>query len=86
MSDNVFYVEKQVEDSMVEVAVQYNESFVETVKPFANNVLTPDGGTHLVGFRAAMTRVINEYARKNSLLKEKEDNLNEHYRDWETRA
>ena len=75
VSDTVFYVEKQVEDSMVEVAVQYNESFVETVKPFANNVLTPDGGTHLVGFRAAMTRVINEYARKNSLLKEKEDNL-----------
>lgn len=75
MSDEVFYVEKQVEDSMVEVAVQYNDTFVETVKPFANNVLTPDGGTHLVGFRAAMTRVINDYARKNSLLKEKEDNL-----------
>lgn len=45
------------------------------VKPFANNVLTPDGGTHLVGFRTALTRVINDYARKNSLLKEKEDNL-----------
>lgn len=75
ISDAMFYVEKQVEDSMVEVAVQYNDTFVETVKPFANNVLTPDGGTHLVGFRAAMTRVINDYARKNSLLKEKEDNL-----------
>lgn len=75
VSDNVFYVEKQVEDTLVEVAVQYNDTYVETVKPFANNVLTPDGGTHLVGFRAAMTRVINEYARKNSLLKEKEDNL-----------
>ena len=75
VSDNIFYVEKQIEDSVVEVAVQYNETFVETVKPFANNVLTPDGGTHLVGFRAAMTRVINDYARKNSLLKEKEDNL-----------
>lgn len=70
-----FYVEKQVEDSGVEIAVQYNDSFLETVKPFANNVLTPDGGTHLVGFRAALTRVINDYARKNSLLKEKEDNL-----------
>lgn len=75
VSENVFYVERQVEDSMVEVAVQYNDSYVEMVKPFANNVLTPDGGTHLVGFRAAMTRVINDYARKNSLLKEKEDNL-----------
>ncbi len=75
VTDNIFYVERQVEDSMVEVAVQYNDSFVETVKPFANNVLTPDGGTHLVGFRSAMTRVINDYARKNSLLKEKEDNL-----------
>lgn len=75
LSDDIFYVEKQVEDSMVEVAVQYNETFLETVKPFANNVLTPDGGTHLIGFRAALTRVINDYARKNSLLKEKEDNL-----------
>jgi len=75
VSDNIFYVEKQIEDSMVEVAVQYNETFVETVKPFANNVLTPDGGTHIVGFRSALTRVINDYARKNSLLKEKEENL-----------
>jgi DNA gyrase subunit B len=75
VSDNVFYVEKQVEDSMVEIAIQYNDTFVEMVKPFANNVLTPDGGTHLIGFRAAMTRVINDYARKNSLLKEKDDNL-----------
>ena len=75
ISDEIFYVERQVEDSMVEVAVQYNDSYVETVRPFANNVLTPDGGTHLVGFRAALTRVINDYARKNSLLKEKEDNL-----------
>jgi DNA gyrase subunit B len=75
LGDEPFYVERQVEDSMVEVTVQYNDSFIETVKPFANNVLTPDGGTHLVGFRAAMTRVINDYARKNSLLKEKEDNL-----------
>jgi DNA gyrase subunit B len=75
VSDNIFYVERQIEDSMVEVAVQYNETFVEIVKPFANNVLTPDGGTHLIGFRSAMTRVINDYARKSGLLKEKEDNL-----------
>lgn len=75
VSDNVFYVERQVEDSMVEVAIQYNDTFVETVKPFANNVLTPDGGSHVVGFRSALTRVINDYARKSSLLKEKEENL-----------
>ncbi len=75
VSEAVFYVEKQVEDSMVEIAIQYNDSYIETVKPFANNVLTPDGGTHLIGFRSAMTRVINDYARKSSLLKEKEDNL-----------
>lgn len=75
VSDSVFYVERQVEESMVEIAVQYNETYIETVKPFANNVLTPDGGTHLVGFRTALTRTINDYARKSSLLKEKDDNL-----------
>ena len=75
VSDAIFYVEKQIEDSMVEIAVQYNDTFVELVKPFANNLLTPDGGTHLVGFSAALTRVINDYARKYSLLKEKEENL-----------
>ena len=75
VSDSIFYVEKQVEDTMVEIAVQYNDTFVELVKPFANNVLTIDGGTHLIGFRSALTRVINDYARKSGLLKEKEDNL-----------
>ncbi|MDR0397904.1 MAG: DNA gyrase subunit B [Candidatus Nomurabacteria bacterium] len=75
LGDDVFYVEKQVEDSMVEVAIQYNETFIETLKPFANNVLTPDGGMHVVGFKTALTRVLNEYARKNGLLKDKEENL-----------
>ena len=75
LGDEIFYVDKQVSDSVVEIAVQYNDSYIETVKPFANNVLTPDGGTHLVGFRSALTRVINDYARKNNLLKEKEHNL-----------
>jgi len=74
-SDNVFYVEKQVEDSVIEIALQYNDTFVEIVKPFANNVLTIDGGTHLIGFKSALTRVINDYARKSGLLKEKEENL-----------
>lgn len=75
LSDEPFYVEKTIEDAVVEVAVQYNDTFTELVKPFANNVLTPDGGTHLVGFRSALTRVINDYARKSGLLKEKEENL-----------
>lgn len=75
LGDEIFYVERQVEDCMVEVAIQYNDSYTETVKAFANNVFNPEGGTHMVGFRSAMTRVINEYARKNSLLKEKEENL-----------
>lgn len=75
VADDAFYVERQVEDSMIEVAIQYNETFTEIVKPFANNVLTPDGGTHLIGFRSALTRVINDYARKSGILKEKEENL-----------
>jgi len=75
VDDDIFYVEKDIEDSQVEVALQYNDSFAEVIKPFANNVLTPEGGMHVVGFRTAMTRVINDYARKNGLLKDKEPNL-----------
>lgn len=75
VDDDIFYIDKDVEDCTIEVALQYADTFVEVIKPFANNVLTPDGGTHLTGFRSALTRVINDYARKNSLLKEKEDNL-----------
>lgn len=75
LSDDIFYVEKKIEDSEVEIAVQYNDTYAEIMKPFANNVLTPDGGMHVVGFRTALNRTINDYARKNGLLKEKEDNL-----------
>ena len=75
LSDDIFYVDKQIEEAGVEIALQYNDTFAETMKPFANNVLTPDGGTHVVGFRTALNRTINDYARKNGLLKEKEDNL-----------
>lgn len=75
LSDQPFYVEKKVEDSVVEVAIQYNDSYNENVRAFANNVINPDGGTHVVGFRSSLTQTINEYARKNNLLKEKEDNL-----------
>jgi DNA gyrase subunit B len=75
IDDDVFYVDKQIEDVQVEIAMQYADTYTETVKSFANNVFNPDGGTHLTGFRSALTRVINDYARKNSLLKEKEENL-----------
>lgn len=75
LADEVFYVEQEIEGAGVEIAVQYNDSYAETLKPFANNVLTPDGGTHVAGFRTALNRTINDYARKNGLLKEKEDNL-----------
>lgn len=75
LDDSIFYVEKKVEDSMVEIALQYNDGYSENVMAFANNVYNPEGGMHLAGFRSAMTRVINDYARKNNLLKEKEENL-----------
>jgi DNA gyrase subunit B len=75
VDEDIFYVEKEVKEAMVEVAIQYNDAFNETVMAFANNVYNMDGGSHLTGFRTAITRVLNEYARKSGLLKEKEDNL-----------
>ena len=75
VDDDIFYVDKMATDTQVEVSMQYTDAYTETIKAFANNVLNPDGGTHLTGFRAALTRVINDYARKNGLLKEKEENL-----------
>jgi DNA gyrase subunit B len=75
VDDDIFYVDKTVKDSQVEIAMQYTDAYTETIKTFANNVVNPEGGTHLTGFRAALTRVINDYARKNGLLKEKEENL-----------
>lgn len=75
VDDDVFYVDKMVKDTQVEIALQYTDAFTEQIKAFANNVPNPDGGSHLTGFRTALTRVINDYARKNGLLKEKEENL-----------
>jgi DNA gyrase subunit B len=75
VDEDIFYVDKQVEDTQVEIALQYTDGFNETIKQFANNVVNPDGGTHLTGFRTALTRVVNDYARKAGLLKEKEENL-----------
>jgi DNA gyrase subunit B len=75
VDEDIFYVDKTVKDTQVEISMQYTDAYTEMIKSFANNVLNPDGGTHLTGFRAALTRVINDYARKNGLLKEKEENL-----------
>jgi len=75
VDDDLFYADKLVHDVQVEIAAQYTDGYTETIKQFANNVITPDGGTHLTGFRTALTRVINDYARKQGLLKEKEENL-----------
>ncbi len=75
VDDDIFYIDKQVKDVQVEISLQYTEVYSEIIKAFANNVFNPDGGTHLTGFRSALTRVVNDYARKNGLLKEKEENL-----------
>lgn len=75
VDEDIFYVDRMVEDTQVEISLQYTDAYTETIKAFANNVLNPDGGTHLTGFRASLTRVLNDYARKSGLLKEKEENL-----------
>jgi DNA gyrase subunit B len=70
-----FYVEKTVEGTQVEVSLQYNDSYVESVYSFANDINTADGGTHLTGFRMAISRTVNSYARKAGILKESDANL-----------
>ncbi|MCT4605895.1 MAG: DNA topoisomerase (ATP-hydrolyzing) subunit B [Marinisporobacter sp.] len=72
---NIIYFEGKKENSEVEVAMQYTDKYTETIFSFANNINTHEGGTHLVGFKSALTRVVNDYARKNNILKEKDDNL-----------
>jgi len=72
---HVIYFEGETVDGQVEVAMQWNSSYVESVFSFANNINTTEGGTHLSGFRAALTGTLNKYARDKGLLKEKEENL-----------
>src|SRR6187431_462608 len=72
---HVVYFEGEGEDAQVEVAMQWNSSYVESVFSFANNINTTEGGAHLSGFRAALTGTLNRYAREKGLLKEKEENL-----------
>ncbi len=73
--ESIFYVEKKVDDIEVEVAMQYTDDYSESLHPFTNNITNPDGGTHVAGFRSALTRTINTYARKKEILKEKDANL-----------
>ena len=70
-----FYVDREVEGTQVEIALQYNETFIENVIAFANTIHTIEGGSHLTGFRAALTTVLNRYARKAGILKEQDPNL-----------
>jgi len=73
---NIFYVEKKVEGvESIEVALQYVDDISARIMPFANNIYNAEGGTHLTGFKTALTRTINSYARKNSQVKDSEDNF-----------
>ena len=73
--DKIIYCEGEKEGVIVEVALQHNSSYSESVYTFVNNIGTVEGGTHLTGFRSAITKVFNDYARNNKMLKDNEDNL-----------
>ncbi len=73
--ENIIYCEGNVNNVAVEVAMQHNDSYNENSYGFVNNITTPEGGTHIVGFRNALTKTFNDYARKNKLLKDNEPNL-----------
>jgi len=73
--DHVFYVDKVQDDVQVELALQYTNDYSDSVFAFANNIFNPDGGTHTIGFRTALTRTLNNYARNKNILKEKDANL-----------
>ena len=73
--EDIMYFEGTKNDVYVEVAMQHNDSYTESIYSFVNNINTPEGGTHLVGFRNALTKTFNDYARNNKLLKDNEPNL-----------
>ena len=73
--ENIMYFEGTKNDVYVEVALQHNDSYTENVYSFVNNITTPEGGTHLVGFRNALTKTFNDYARTNKILKDSDQNL-----------
>lgn len=73
--EDILYFEGTKDGVMVEVAMQHNDAYTENTYGFVNNITTPEGGTHIMGFRNALTKTFNDYARKNKLLKENEQNL-----------
>ena len=73
--EDIIYCEGNVNNVEVEVAMQHNDSYSDNTYGFVNNITTPEGGTHIVGFRNALTKTFNDYARKNKLLKDSEPNL-----------
>lgn len=75
LHDKIIYVDEIEQDTAVEIAIQYTDSYQETVLTFANNINTEEGGTHMSGFRSALTKSVNEYGRKYNFIKEKEENL-----------
>lgn len=72
---DIIYCEGERDGVLVEVALQHNDSYTENTYGFVNNITTPEGGTHIIGFRNALTKTFNEYAKKNKLIKENEPNL-----------
>lgn len=73
--ENIFFVEKQVEKTNVSIGIQYTDEYQENLYAFTNNIVNPEGGTHVQGFRTALTRVLNTYARAKGYVKEKDENL-----------
>lgn len=73
--ENIFYIEKEAEGVSVEIALQYTDEYTESLFAFTNNIYNPDGGTHVQGFRTALTRSLNTYSRNKNILKEKDANL-----------